>query len=371
MKILVLAANYTKPQGPVSLHYIHSRNTVYVEMGIEVVVLSFAADSCYVIDGVKVITFQSYKSDFSHVTFDALVLHAPNLKNHYRFLLSYGNKFKRLFFFFHGHEVLKISEIYPPPYDYLGGNSFARRLVSRIYDVFKLALWRRYFERVAERSDFVFVSQWMLDMFIKYVGLNEVALEGRTHIIPNCVGRVFETQHYDVSSDKKYDFITIRNNLDGSKYCIDIVCRIAENNPEYRFCVVGKGSFFKYNRIPDNLVWIEKNLSHEEIIRFLNLSRCALLPTRVDAQGVMACEMATFGIPLITSNLEVCRQVFDGFENVEFIDNEAVFVDIRPLLSNIILHDQSGLRKNKTYCLENTLLREIGLFRRRLEQASH
>lgn len=85
----------------------------------------------------------------------------------------------------------------------------------------------------------------------------------------------------------------------------------------------------------------------------------------------MACEMATFGIPLITSNLEVCRQVFDGFENVEFIDNEAVFVDIRPLLSNIILHDQSGLRKNKTYCLENTLLREIGLFRRRLEQASH
>lgn len=100
MKILVLAANYTKPQGPVSLHYIHSRNTVYVEMGIEVVVLSFAADSCYVIDGVKVITFQSYKSDFSHVTFDALVLHAPNLKNHYRFLLSYGNKFKRLFFSF-------------------------------------------------------------------------------------------------------------------------------------------------------------------------------------------------------------------------------------------------------------------------------
>ena len=34
------------------------------------------------------------------------------------------------------------------------------------------------------------------------------------------------------------------------------------------------------------------------------------MPTRADAQGVMACEMATFGIPLITSNIDVCKEVF-------------------------------------------------------------
>ena len=66
---------------------------------------------------------------------------------------------------------------------------------------------------------------------------------------------------------------------------------------------------------------MQKFVNHDEIIELLNQSKCALMPTRTDAQGLMMCEMATFGIPVITSDIPVCHEVFDDFENVELIDN--------------------------------------------------
>ena len=63
-------------------------------------------------------------------------------------------------------------------------------------------------------------------------------------------------------------------------------------------------------------------MNHDEIVEMLNLSRYALMPTRTDAQGLMMCEMAAFGIPVITSDIPVCHEVFDGFKNVFFISND-------------------------------------------------
>jgi len=201
----------------------------------------------------------------------------------------------------------------------------------------------------------------MYDMFIKFIKINPIEIEKRTHIIYNCIGEVFEDSQYNNKHTKVYDFITIRNMLDKSKYGIDIVTRIAENNPQYKFCVVGKGEFYKYNNKPNNLIWIDKNLSHEEIITYLNQSRCALMPTRADAQGVMACEMATFGIPLITSDIDVCKEVFEGFKNVAFIDNDNEYIDIEPILKK--LESIGEIKKNEKYCAKNTVHKEIELFK--------
>lgn len=113
MKVLVLAENYSTPDGVVSLHYIHSRNKWYIEDGIEVSVISFRAKYDYQIDGVNVYTEKSYKDKLSSDTFDIVISHAPNLKNHLRFLKKFGNSFDNIVFYFHGHEVLKTSEVYP------------------------------------------------------------------------------------------------------------------------------------------------------------------------------------------------------------------------------------------------------------------
>jgi hypothetical protein len=45
------------------------------------------------------------------------------------------------------------------------------------------------------------------------------------------------------------------------------------------------------------------------------------MPTKLDAQGVMMCEMAYYGIPILVSDLPVCREMLNDFDNVKFIDN--------------------------------------------------
>lgn len=357
-----MAENYSRPDGFISLHYIHSRNREYVQEGIDVSVLSFGAIEDYMIDGVKVYTFDTYENKLKEIKYDILISHAPNLKNHYRFLKKYGRFFDNIIFFFHGHEVLKTFEIYPKPYDFNKKNYLISRIIRGIYDNFKLNVWRRYFNKIAYKSQFIFVSNWMYDMFIKFVKLNPKIIENKKHIIYNCIGERFENISYELDKKRKYDFITIRNNLDGSKYGIDVVTKIAENNPKYKFCVVGKGNFYKYNKKPENLKWINKNLTHKEIIRFLNLSRCALIPTRADAQGVMACEVATFGIPLITSNIDVCKEIFEGFENVNYIDNNKKCIDIEPILRE--LESTGKKEKNEKYFAKNTVRKEIELFKK-------
>ena len=362
MKILVLAENYSTPDGIVSLHYIHSRNKYYVEEGIDVSVISFRAEHDYEIDGIKVYTIKSYKEKLYSNRFDLVLLHAPNLKHHLRFIKKYGNRFDNIVFYFHGHEVLRTSKIYPKPYKFTKKQPFIRKLVREIYDTIKLLVWKMELPRFIEKSQFIFVSNWMYNMFLRFVKIDPAILQDRKHIIYNCIGKDFENITYDIETEKKYDFITKRNNLDGSKYGIDIVTKIAKNNPHYKFCVVGKGKYFESNKKPNNLEWIDKNLTHKEVIEFLNKSKCALLPTRADAQGVMACEMATFGIPLITSNIDVCKEVFEGFGNVRLIDNDDENINIEPIFNE--LKNIKYKKKNENYFAENTVGREIELFRK-------
>lgn len=360
MKVLILSTDYSKPDEYISLEYIHTRNKKYLEYGIEVHVISFKTKEDYVIDGIKVFCQKTYETKLVKDNYDVLVSHAPNLKNHFLFIRKYDKQFNKIVFFFHGHEVLKTLEVYPKPYSY--SRKFFGLLENNLiwmYDAFKLRIWKQYFEEKYDKCEFVFVSNWMRSMFLKYVGLNPKLLDRRSHIIYNSVGHNFEVENYNINVKKQFDFITIRNNIDGSKYCIDVVTKLAENNPDYKFCVIGRGRYYKVYEKPPNLIWIEKNLSHSEIIKYLNVSHCALIPTRADAQGVMACEMATFGIPLITSDIEICAEVFSGFDNVFFIKNDGSS-DLKNIYSNIKV--AANANKNTKYFSENTIKKEINLF---------
>lgn len=359
MKILLLTTDYPHPNGYVSQYFIHTRNKEYVKKGIDISVLSFSAKEDYNIDDVNVYTYDTFKSKLIDIKYDILISHAPNIRQHYRFIKKYNKKFKRLIFFFHGHEVLKSSEIYPEPYSYMKKQSFIYKRFSDIYDNFKLVLWNKFFNANLQKCEFVFVSEWMYNMFIKYVDLNPNKIEDKVHIIYNSIGEKFENLNYDENYIKTYDFITIRNLLDKSKYCIDVVNNMAINNPEYKFCIVGKGDFFKFNKKPKNIELIEKHLNHDEIIEFLNKSKFALMPTKADAQGVMACEIATFGIPLVTSNIDVCKEVFEGFENVIYIDN---YSSVKVETLNLDSLKMKKIDKNNKFMKINTIDNEIKLF---------
>lgn len=358
MRILVAVEAYPDLEGGVNLYYVHERNLSYMKNGVSVTVLNFSAEKNYVIDGISVITHETYKKSAGQYG-KLLILHAANLRHHHRFLRLYGRNFEKYIFFFHGHEVLRCSKVYPEPYKYVKQNKIKEK-IKDCYDIFKLKVWKHTFTKIYKRSEFVFVSYWMYNEFMKWVKIDKKYIEGRYHIIYNCVGKDFELESYDWDREKKYDILSIRSNFDGSKYGVDIICKIAKQNPDVSFCLVGKGDYFKYHQKPVNIEIISEYLSHEKMVRLFDLSKCVLMPTRTDAQGVMACEMATYGIPLITSDIPVCREVFSEFENVAYVSNKDGVKNIGKVYEEICKRDAV---KNEKYFAKNTNMKEIELIK--------
>lgn len=357
MKLLILCENYPNLEGGRAMAFAHTRNLAYSQAGINVEVLNFSSKLDYVIDGVNVYSVSSIKNkDINE--YDIVVSHAPNIRNHLPFLLKHIRSIKNLVFFFHGHEVLKINAVYSKPYDFIK-ESGIRVTFQNIYDELKFFLLRIFISFYYKKIFFVFVSSWMKEQFFHWIHPNESFVRGRNAITYNSVSSVFEKMSYTYSSPKEYDYITIRSNLDGSKYAIDIVNDLAKSNPNNKFLVIGKGDFFNHYSKADNITWLNCTLKQSEMIEWMNKSRCALMPTRTDAQGVMMCEMEAFGMPVITSDIPVCHEVFDGFENVGFIKNEKTDIQLSPIYNRISpFHG-----KHEKYFLKNTSAREIALFK--------
>lgn len=357
--ILVLVQDYPNNSGGVVLMYVHVRNKYYIQHDIDVTVLNFSSSDDYIIDNIKVITEDTYRKE--NIKYDIVVSHAANIKNHYRFLKKYGNRFERMIFFFHGHEVVMINKVYPHPYNYIKRNNWFGIQAQDCYDRFKLALWHKYYKKIAYKSDFVFVSNSLHNEFQKYVKLSDDDLKGHVHVINNSVGKVFEENSYKYESDKKYDFITIRNNMDSSTYCIDLICRFAEKNPELKFLIIGKGKIFGHIRKPNNVTWIDKFMQHNEILKCIDSAKCALMLTRRDTQGVMSCELVTYGIPLVTSDLPVCREIFEKIPYVAFVNNAIENENLSQIYADVLKEKRAKIQK---FDYKNTVEKEENLIKK-------
>lgn len=312
-KILVIVEDYPNKDNAYPMAYVHTRNMMYLEKdkNLEINILSFRAKEDYTYESIHVYTEKSIiNMDLSK--FDSIVSHAPNLKNHVRFIKK--NSLKNVVFFIHGHEVLQVNKYYPQPYEW----SKEKKKTFRIfYDYFKLKILSNFF-RNEKSFKFIFVSKWMEKE--AYINLKIDKLKN-SHVIHNPINNIFVEKEFKLDSDKKFDFITIRP-LDGSKYCVDIVYRLAKANPQLKFKIIGKGKFFEFNNPLENITWDDNFYQPQELIKYLNESRVALMPTRLDSQGVMMCELAAFGMPIVTSNIDICLEMLKGYENAYFIDND-------------------------------------------------
>lgn len=361
-KVLVLASDYPNPDGGISCMYIHARNRYYVANEIDITVLNFSSVHGYEYDGVKVLSLAEYEQHQSQYAGSILVLHAANLRNHYRFLQKFGMLFERKIFFFHGHEVLRTSKVYPKAFDYVQQARISQKAIRYFYDTVKLSLWHSYLWKNRKTIHCIFVSQWMAEQFTRFV---KVPLKDIPHsIIPNSIGHPFEAVTFPYGTLKKYDFITIRSFYDQSKYCVDIVAEMARQNSDLQFLLIGKGSYFDHYQKPDNLTIEPLYLSPDEILEKLILAKCALMPTRCDAQGVMACEMASIGMPLITSNIDVCHEVFHTFKNVAYIDNEAQGRILKDTYNSLLANEP--YEANKLYSAESTIALEVSMLKSNL-----
>lgn len=360
MKLLVLTADYPRPDGSHQRMYVHVRDLYYKAVGLDVTVLNFAARCPYEMDGIRVMDLASYQRDREQ--YDIAVSHASNLRNHYLFLKKYAGRFPSIVFFFHGHEILYLNRDYPEPYPYLKGRRIRKTILQDGYDHVKMALWKGYYQQLAPRSHFVFVSRWIKDRFAQNIGLTDQELCGHCSIIHNSIGAAFEKNSYDWDREKAYDFITIRSDLDGAKYGVDLVVRLAEQQPDCRFLLIGRGRFFDHWPKPANLDWIDTTMDHKTMLDYIDRSRCGLLLTRQDTQGVMTCELAAYGIPVITSDLPVCHEFFDDMPNVAMISNDVADTPLAEISRDLCR--RGPYPKDRRYFSESTIAKEVELYRR-------
>lgn len=356
-KVLVACASYPF-EGSTDMKFVHERNLCYVRKGIEVDVLNFSSQEKYLYEGINVFPLDYIKNNISKYSDYVLLCHAPNIRNHYLFLKKYKEAFKNIIFFFHGHEIVKISEAYPPDYSFRN-NTFLKKIIQNTYDKLKLCIWNNYFTKNDTNSRLVFVSDSLKKDFCKFVKISLEIVEKRSSIINNCAGSFFCTNKYNMKTEKKYDYITIRDNLDSSVYCIDLIVQNALLNQDKKYLIIGKGRYFDYYDKPKNITLIGKTMNHEKLATYINISKCALMPTRRDSQGVMVSELATFGIPVITSNLDVCKEMFSDFGNVFFLDeNQIINLDKELTFSERMDNNEKFFEKN-TIDKEIKLIREL------------
>ena len=351
MKILILAQSYPSQDNPYAMSYVHSRNVEYSKLEHNVLVVSFTAEKEYIYENIQVSPFKEKLIEEA----DIILAHAPNIKNHFRYLKKLKNK--KICFFFHGHEVLKQYGDYPQPYSW-NQKSAIKKIMVQLYDALKVKLVGKFLKKMNHNNDlgFIFVSDWMKKQFIKNIKLRPEDI-GQSAVISNACNHVFLEEIYDFNQlEEKADFITIRP-LDDSKYAIDLVIEFAKNNPEYTFHIYGKGRYFEHNQKPDNVEVINSFISQKDIPSLLNKYKCALMPTKYDAQGVMVCEMATFGMPVITSDFEVCVEMLDNFNNVAFL-SEAEFSSLKYEQINI---SECGV-KNQKFSSKKLVEEELAFF---------
>ncbi|OYQ80597.1 hypothetical protein B9T19_04975 [Ignatzschineria sp. F8392] len=314
MKLLVLSETYPHINSIYQMAYVHSRNIQYKKQGVKIDVLSFSAKSAYKYENITVLPSTTY-IDFSN--YDAVVSHAPNIRNHYRIIRKNLKKIKNLVLFFHGHEALIIDRYYPAPYPWQKQKNAFFSLARKFYDHFKLYLLKNLLKKGNVRA--IYVSQWMKDEATHCMKLSD-KINNKNIIINNSINEAFYKERYSPTLNLLADFITIRP-LDGPKYAIDKVVELAHFNPEFSFHIYGKGDYFQHNTLPPNVKIFDQFIEQKSIPVLLNKYRAAIMPTRLDAQGVMMCEMASYGIPTIVSNLPVCREMLSEFSNCIFIDN--------------------------------------------------
>ena len=354
MKICVVCQNYPSEAAPEVMAFTHARNLMYARAGHDVVVLNFSAKASYEWDGIAVWTEAKIAPQIS--AFDIMVFHAPNLRNHLRYMIQHRRQIRAKVLIAHGFEFITWLEQVGRPFAFRLNLKFRLRMVlMNLYDRAKIKIWARYIQsRTRDKLNLVFVSDWLRRSVEHCLGFALAGVANTTEI-NNPVHPIFLERRYQPDTVKDADFVTIRS-FDEPKYAVDIVVEVARRNPQWTFHLFGYGEYFKHYEPPPNLTVRCQRFRQSQLPDLLDRYRAALLPTRWDSQGVLMCEMACFGMPLVVSDLPICHLMVGEFENVVFIQNED------PVLSEIPCRPLANEALKTKFAFANTVGRELKLF---------
>ncbi len=358
MKILVFTQVYPTEQNLYQGAFIHTRSLFYKQNGIEVDVLSFSASRQYTYENVKIFTEKDSPSLIDNKYYDAVIFHSPNLRNHIRFFLTNFKNLPKVFFVLHGHEILKKHNYYPKPFSFKKSNfSLAIKFLNRIYDGFKCLVLKQIITQFGgKKISLIFVSEYLRNLAASNLGISLDQLNKYSAVIHNPVSPEILEYKYDYIKKRENLCITIRP-YDESVYAIDKVLEIAKQNPDYLFHIYGVGKYFDFNTKPINVEVFKKYINPKEFAEILNQYKVAIMLSHHDSQGVMATEMAYFGIPLVVSDIPAAREMFGSLSNINFIDNKKPVLDLDKFTKQCAINEDLSFRLKMSP--EKTIKKEI------------
>lgn len=350
MKLLILTQDYPTQSGHLAMMFVHTRSLYYKKYGTTVNVVSFSCSNAYCLDGINVYPPADLKK-LLFQEYDAVISHAPNLRNHLRVIFANFNKWRKIFFIFHGHEVLMKSNYYPQE------SNPTRKFIGDTYDYFKCRLWHSLIKKYGgSKFHLIFVSKYLRDLSLLNLGLKKSEISNFSTVIHNPVSHEILKSTYKLKKKDCCDFITIRP-LNQPVYALDLLIKIAASNPGYNFHIYGKGILPPHLKLPKNVSVFHKYFAHRELPALFDRYRAGMMLSRHDTQGVMACDMAAYGLPLIVSNIPACKEMFKGLPSVALVDNGNPKVDLTKILQKIKLPRTNPLKR--TLHPDNTALKEL------------
>lgn len=135
--------------------------------------------------------------------------------------------------------------------------------------------------------------------------------------------------------EKKYDFIFV-GNLELVKGA-DRLLSIVKNFPEYRFAIVGSGSFENELKAinSDNFDYFP-SLKPNALSLLMNESKCLLNLSRNESFGLVITEALSCGIFVIATKTDGSLEQLESINNGWFLEQEYTFSDVANLYENQI-----------------------------------
>lgn len=307
MKILVLCPGYPSKENLYNNGFIHSRVKNYLANHLDVEVFSVNKRAKY----------RKYK-------FEKVLVNEGNYKDLEKFLEN--NKYDKILIHFAWAKILKtvIKKskttkliIWVHGVEALGWyrrlflfniKKFYRFIGYIIVNTKQLFFMHNFIRNKKIDKEFVFVSEWMKDIFENDSFSKEKIIN--YHIIPNVIdNNVFK--YIEKGQEQRLNILTIRP-FASKKYANDLTVKAIlelQKEPFFNklsFNIYGDGKLFKSVTKPleklKNVKLHKRFLSQSEIAEIHKNNGIMLIPTRQDAQGVSMCEAMMSGLVPITSN---------------------------------------------------------------------
>jgi len=325
MNIAIMSELYPSEENIYAGVYVHSRVVEYIMLGHKCYVysLSFNGNCSYTFDNVQV--YQGNEEFLNNCMkkneFDIIVMHAPNPDEKY-FIMKYFNSSK-VICWIHGLDALSGAFTYP----YVGYkvSNIIRFLFRLKEDYRKIKSWKKFLKVL--KPKIVVVSEWMKIEAEKFLKIKfEKVIK-----IPNHVDEdIFK---FSQKKGKIKKILCVRPHS-SSKYAIDIAINSFNDSP-YTLDIYGKGHLLGFHKLlaeknNSNVRFIENFFNKNELAELFSKYDIAIMPTRLDSQGVMVCEMNMSGLPVITSDIlgnkeyetrGTMRLRNDKFEIVDILNN--------------------------------------------------